>query len=199
MRWQKQVMWSWGLGCGVAVLALCVSLAWGQSRHRTNQRYIFENGIELGTGGGGSQIGGGSLRVAYCGELAENGTTYMGPAELTTVEPALAGTACDALDNTTEATADVVLTAGRTLYPRYMRCITDGTLGAGETLAFQLRDDTTNVTGVTCSLVEAGTICEVYTPEAPGMAAGSASAVRAIEASNNADDNGKCVVVFQVE
>ena len=190
----------YGRICGVCLglVVTVVALVWAQSRYRTNQRYVFPNGIELGSTAG-SQLGGGTLRVSYCGELAENGTTYLGPAELTTVEPALAGTACDALDNTTEATADVVLSAAQTLYPRYMRCITDGTLGAGETLAFQLRDDAASVTGVTCSLAVGETICEVYTPTAGAIAAGSATAVRATQASNNTDDNGKCIVLYAVE
>lgn len=189
-----RVVWS--------VLALLLGVSWAvaqtPSQYRTNQRYIFTSGIEL-PAGGGSELGGGTLRVAYCGELAEAGTIYFGAPDLTVSEPALASAACDALENATEGTADVVLSAGLTLAPRYMRCITDGTLGAAETLAFQLRAATATVAGVTCSLGEAQTVCEVFTPTAPALAVGAATAVRAIEASDNADDNAKCIVLYHVE
>lgn len=148
---------------------------------------------------GSAELGGATLRVTYCGQNAENGEIFFGASALTLIEPAIAGTECDALDSATEATADVVLSAALVLTPKYMRCTTNGVLGASETLSFQLRDDTANVTGVTCSLTEAETTCEVATPTAAAIAAGSATAVEANEASNNADDDSKCVVLYQVQ
>lgn len=148
---------------------------------------------------GGAELMGATMRVTYCGQNAENGEIFFGPQVLTGVEPALADATCDGFDNATEATADVVLSAGLTLIPKYMRCITNGTLGASETLSFQLRDDTDNVSGVTCSLAEAETTCEVLVPTAAAVAAGSATAVEANEASNNADDDSKCIVLYQVQ
>jgi hypothetical protein len=148
---------------------------------------------------GATEISASVLRVAYCGQLAENGEIFLGAPALTAPEPALADTTCDALDNATEGTADVVLSAGLTLVPRYMRCTLNGTLGASETLTAQLRDDTADVTGVTCSMAEAQTECEVLVPTASAIAAGSATAVEANEASNNADDDLKCVVFYNIQ
>jgi len=139
-----------------------------------------------------------TLRVSYCGQLAENGTIYLGTPALTAVEPALADATCDALDSGTESTADVILSAGLTLYPKYMRCTSNGTLGSGETIVAQLRDDTTSVTGLTCTIAEAQTECEVLLPDAAAIVAGSATAVRAIETSNNSDDDLKCMVLYDV-
>lgn len=152
-----------------------------------------------GSSVGAAELAAGYLRVAYCGQLVENGEVFLGAPALTTVEPVLADATCDGLDSATEATADVVLSATLALYPRYMRCVLNGTLGADETLTAQLRDDTANVTGVTCSMAEAQTTCEVATPTAAAIAAGSATAVEANEASDNSDDDLKCIVIYAIQ
>ena len=158
-----------------------------------NSAVVLPNGVV-----GGAEMAAASLRVAYCGENAENGITYFGANGITVLEDALGSAGCDALDNGTEATADVVLSAGLTMHPKYMRCITDGTLGSGETIVAQLRDDTADVTGVTCTIAEAQTTCEVLVPTAAAVAAGSATAVKVTQTSNNADDNAKCVLLYSV-
>lgn len=147
----------------------------------------------------GADFAGATLRVAYCGQLEENGEVFLGAETPSTIEPTLADSTCDANDSTNEATADVVLSTTLALYPKYMYCTANGTLGAGETLTAQLRDDTANVTGVTCSMAEAETTCEVATPSASAVAASSTSAVEANEASNNSDDDLKCIVLYAVE
>lgn len=148
---------------------------------------------------GAAELGGATLRYSYCGQNAENGTIYVGGPVLTAVEPTLADATCDGFDNATEGTADIVLSAGLALTPKYMRCILNGTLGAAETVVFQLRDDTANVTGVTCSLAVGETVCEVLTPTASAIAAGSATAVSVVQSSDNSDDDSKCVVLYQVQ
>lgn len=148
---------------------------------------------------GAAELTGATLRVAYCGQLAENGEIFLGSPALTAVEPALADATCDGFDSATEATADVVLSTTATLYPKMMRCTLNGTLGASETLTAQLRDDTANVSGVVCSMAVGETTCEVRTPTAAAIAAGSAIAVEANEASDNADDDLKCVVWYAVQ
>lgn len=204
----------WGLGA----LLVCAALAWAQARQPFSTVPDFLRGFQLNgsttitgsatagnasvvlpTGAiGGAELAAGYLRVAYCGQLAENGEIFLGAPALTTVEPVLADATCDGLDSGTEATADVVLSAILTLYPRYMRCILNGTLGASETLTAQLRDDTANVTGVACSMAAGETTCEVATPTAAAIAAGSATAVEANEASDNSDDDLKCIILYAV-
>lgn len=148
---------------------------------------------------GSAELGGVGLRVAYCGQNDENNIIYQGPVGITAIEPALADATCDALDNGTEATADVVLSAGLALSAKYMRCTTAATLAAGESIIAQLRDDTADVTGVTCTIGEAATECEVLVPTASAIAAASATAMKVTQSSNNADDDLKCVVLYQVQ
>lgn len=195
-------------------LGIVVSVLVAATTHTSTIRMTYKNGLVVEQGDSGSaaaslviptgalgaaEIGGTVLRVAYCGQLAENGEIFLGSPALTAVEPALADATCDGLDSATESTADVVLSASLALSPRYMRCTTNGTLGASETIIAQLRDDTANVTGVTCTIIEAETACEVVVPTVAAIAAGSAIAVEANEASNNADDDLKCVVLFNVQ
>lgn len=202
------------VGIAIMVLLAGATIVWAYATQRQTVHLDFRNGITVRQGGTGSanasvvlpsgSISGaeaamGYLRVAYCGQLAENGEIFLGSVVLTAVEPTLADTTCDGLDSATEATADVVLSAGLTLYPKYMRCILNGTLGAAETLTAQLRDDTANVTGVTCSMAVGETTCEVLTPTAAAIAAGSTTAVEANEASDNTDDDLKCIVLYAVQ
>lgn len=211
---------------GLLVLAVLALGAWGagaqaQSVTPRSDIWEFHNGIKLcdecttitgsTTAGnasvvlpdssvGAQEMSGAFLRVTYCGENAENSVVYMGALALTLPDEAIGSTACDALDSGTEATADVVLSTVLALAPRYMVCAHDATLGAGETIAYQLRDDTASVTGVTCTSIEATTGCEVATPTAPALAPASASAVRITQASNNADgDESKCHVIYAIQ
>lgn len=208
------------LGLALLVVAAVVTVQAGPSFFETTILYKFKNGISVtggtadftgstvtGISGGatledgsvsGADLAGASLRVTYCGQNAENGEIFLGTPVLTAAEPTLADATCDGLDSATEATADVVLSAGLVLTPKYMRCILNGTLGAAETMSYQLRDDTANVTGVTCSLAVGETVCEVETPTAASIAAGSATAVEGNQASDNSDDDSKCVVLYQV-
>lgn len=148
---------------------------------------------------GAAEVGHATLRVAYCGQNDENNVIYQGAVGITAAEPVLADATCDALDNGTEGTADVVLSAGLSLTAKYMRCTTAATLAAGETITAQLRDDTADVTGVTCQIAEAQTECEVLVPTASAIAAASATAMKVTQVSNNADDDLKCVVLYQVQ
>ena len=148
---------------------------------------------------GSAELGGVGLRVNYCGQNDENNVIYHGPQAITEIEVALASATCDGFDNATEGTADVVLSAGLAMTPKYMRCTTAATLAAGESIIAQLRDDTADVTGVTCTIGEAATECEVLVPTASAMAAGSATAMKVTQSSNNADDDLKCIVLFQVQ
>lgn len=208
-----------GLSALVVAALVVVAVEAGPSFFRTSIQYIFTNGITVEGGAvdlsgassitgditqssGGitaAELAGATLRVAYCGQNDENSTVYFGPPVLTAAEPTLADATCDGLDSGTETTADVVLSAGLALYPKYMRCITNGTLGASETLTFQLRDDAASATGVTCALAAGETTCEVKVPTAAAVAAASATAVRAVQVSDNTDDDSKCVVLYQVQ
>ena len=140
----------------------------------------------------------GGLQVIYCGQNAENGTIYFSPQPITSVAAVLADTVCDALDGGTEATQDLVLSATTGLRPIHMACITDATLGSGETLAFQLRASEASIPDMSCSLAASETACDVSVDGRWIVGPSVPTAVQAIQVSNNSDDNAKCVVTYAI-
>lgn len=153
---------------------------------------------------GALEFQGHTLKVIFCGELAENGTIYMGPVPNTTGEPAIDATACDAQVNATEATADAVIMTGAQVRPMGMECVTNATLGAGETIVVTLRASeasiqTTTAVDFACTMSVGETTC-VRLQNGSGLLTTVAPvAIRAVMASNNADaDDLKCAVWFNV-
>jgi hypothetical protein len=144
--------------------------------------------------------------VIFCGENAENGTTYFGPATAlflgdASADTTLGSAACDALDNVTEATADAPLVAGLSYKATGFWCYTDGTLGAAETIDFTLRTAAGDVvttdaalTTLTCQIAEAGTYCRTVAGSTTDIAAGATVAMKVVQSSDNADDNSWCKV-----
>lgn len=155
--------------------------------------------------GFGREIVGVMSRVIFCGELAENSTTFLGPSTGSMggngADLSIGSSACDALDNATEATADAPIS---TLVTKVIgfRCVTDGTLGASETLTFTLRTAAADVvttdgaqTTLTCALAAGETECRAIAGSTTNIAASATLAMQATEASNNADDNAWCEVM----
>ena len=109
----------------------------------------------------------------------------------------LASTHCDAEDSATEATADEVL-YNWAVKPVAMTCmITDG--GTDDVVTFQLRDDTADVTGMTCNVTLTGSgtkSCTVTDATPVTVAAGSAIAVEVTVATN--DNCAACDVLCEV-
>lgn len=140
----------------------------------------------------------------FCGQGANGATSsYIGPvlksaaADETTYVFGAAG--CDGLDSTTEATADNPLNRAGAINVVGMACtITDG--GTDDAYAFQLRDDTADVTGVTCSITLDGSgtdVCSVILDAPVAVAHGSAMAVK--QTGTDDDCSGcdtECYVYF---
>lgn len=185
----------------------------------------FLNGIKLngsttitgsGTAGNASLVlptnsvgalehGSTGVMAVFCGENAENGTIYQGPIAFTTPQPAIDATACDTLTNATETSADARLFAAgsATLRPMHMACITNGTLGASETLTITLRADAADVTAAgadfACAMAASETTCVEEDNADAVYAATTLWSMQVVQASNNADaDDTLCVVWFQV-
>lgn len=168
-----------------AILLLAASLtAWAQSTEYRDVYTNFTKGISPR----------GSMRTTYCGQNAENGTIYFSPVTITSVEPVLADATCDGLDGATEATQDVLITSHR-MRPIYFRCLTNGTLGAGETMAFQVRFGEADVSGLGCTMAAGETVCSVLT-RGDRVVQPMPTAVRVTQVSDNADDDSKCILIW---
>ena len=159
---------------------------------------------------GPDEIAGPIMNVIFCGELAENGTTYLGPAVTILggegADYQIGTAACDALDNTTEATADAPLFTNVAFKVMGGFCKTDGTLGASETLTYTVRTATASVvttdgaaTTLTCTISTGQSDCRILAGSTTDIAAGATIAMQAVEASNNADDNGWCVLTIALK
>jgi hypothetical protein len=141
--------------------------------------------------------------IYFCGDPA-NATTsvYMPPLQnqaddMTTYTYGAAG--CAGLDNTTETSGDAVVNGNGALalLVHGMACAISA-IGTDDTYTWTLRDDTEDVTGVTCSVTLDGNIqqCTVLLDAPVTIAAGSLIAIKS-EAST--DDNvsageSECVV-----
>lgn len=133
--------------------------------------------------------------IRFCGQGA-NGTTaqYMGPVPFDDTEADLAygGAGCDGLDSSTEATADAPWAPGYDFKVIGMMCsVDDG--GTDDVYTFQMRDDTADVTGVTCNVTLDGSgfdSCTVVLEAPVTVAAASAIAVKAVAATD--DDCSAC-------
>lgn len=147
----------------------------------------------LATLSGGLEVQGGdpvavpldSLR--FCGQ-GPNATTavYLSP-DTFDGNGTLPGSAhCDSEDNTTEATADEVL-FNYAIYVSGMRCeISTG--GTDDTVTFQLRDDTADVSGMTCNVTVDGAsaqTCQVLDSTPATIAAGSALAMDVVASTDD--------------
>lgn len=128
-------------------------------------------------------------KLRFCGN-GPNATTatYIGPVLESDygTDMSFTGAGCDAKDNTTEGTADLALDTVRAFKPVAMTCFT--LCGTNDTMTVQLRDDTANVTGMTCNITLTGSAanCTVRDPSPATVAANSQIAVRVV---NSTDDN----------
>jgi len=127
-----------------------------------------------------AEFGGLTNAYRFCGQGANGSTTsFVGPVPIGSngADYTTGAAGCDALDNTTEATADGPPDAFGYTVNGMICSIADG--GTDDTYTFQLRDDAADVTGVTCAVVlnGAGTdVCSISDVSVV-VAAGSAVAV----------------------
>jgi hypothetical protein len=145
-----------------------------------------------------SEFGIPTFEQVYCGQLDENGTIYFGAGNEFAVGATVhtpGSTACDALDNATEATADAaLLPLDLKIYG--MVCLTLGTLGSGETLVYSARSAEADLADdLTCTIAEGETYCSDL-GSSTTVTGGATVAIQAVQTSNNADDDGWCKIVF---
>lgn len=152
---------------------------------------------------GPTELTGFHQNLVICGDDAGAATTnYLGPSlpswKGDGSDYSLASTACDALDNTVEATADLVVST-LALKAHGMRCISDATQGAGESVVFTLRSaaaDTTPV--ISCTIAEAATECRSNVATTTNIAAGATLAVKVVPTGDNAAGNVWCSVLMSM-
>lgn len=153
----------------------------------------------------GQEISGVFMNVIFCGQAEENATTYLGPATAIlggdgSTSYAISSAACDALDNTTESTADAPLFTNVAFKVAGLYCKTSGTLGASETVVFTMRSAAAGTTpAITCTISEAQSDCRSLTGTTTDIAAGATVAVQAVQSSNNADDDLWCSVSIALQ
>jgi hypothetical protein len=156
---------------------------------------------------GGAEVSGMPLTLTFCGQADENGTIYLSPTSgingvdfADGADYSIAGTACDGLDGATEGTQDLVIFPEVAFKVMGMYCMTNGTLGASEALTLTLRSAAANVTpSVSCAVGEAATSCRSLSGTTTDVAAGAAVAVRAVQVSNNSDDDLWCQVAIMLQ
>jgi len=138
--------------------------------------------------------------VIFCGQAAENDTIYYGPATAVfggdgSASYAISSAACDALDNATEATADAPIFTNVAFKITGLYCKQSGTLGAGESATFTVRSATADTTPAISCVISAGeTDCRSLTGSTTDITAGATVAVKAVQVSNNTDDDHWCKV-----
>lgn len=144
--------------------------------------------------------------IRFCGNGHSGATpVFIGPVLLDDTEADLVfgGVGCDALDSTTETTADNPWHEAFAFKPVAMTCVIKctGASAADDLVTFQLRDDTSGVTDITCQAQLAGDAtpvqCTVRDPTPATVAANSAVAVSVSgvdDACNDAGDDVECLV-----
>lgn len=183
-------------------------IQFGEASEDISLGFATSNEVVVSTDTGVTRVDFGSIGVKtaapmmllssqlFCGQGA-NGTTtsYIGP-----VLPSLAddmrtyvfgAAGCDGLDSTTEATADAVVSYGAIKVVGMQCLIDDG--GTDDVYTFYGRDDTANITGLTCTVTLDGAnndTCTVILDEPVTVAAASAMAVSQAAATN--DDCSSC-------
>jgi hypothetical protein len=162
---------------------------------------VPDNSIALG-----SEVSGFAEPVTFCGQLPNATTGYLGPGvaglDGTPTDYVMGGTACDALDSGTEATADAPIS---TLAVKVvgMRCKQSAASGASETTAYTLRTATAdavttdgNATAITCNIDGASaTECRSVAGSTTNIAAGATMAVKVVASANLSAQDARCQVL----
>src|SRR5262245_32094313 len=211
----------------VALFFLLVGLVAAQSIARHTEIYDFINGFKIhggttitgttGTGtaavvlpsnsvGLGTEISGYAEPVTFCGQLPNATTGYLGPGTAgldgISTDYVMGGTACDALDSGTEATADAPLST-LALKAVGMRCKQSAASGSSKTTTYTLRTAEGDVvttdggaTAMTCSIAGASaTECRSVAGSTTNIAAGATVAVKVVTDANLSAQDGRCLVL----
>ena len=225
LRRSPQAIWV-AIGC---YLVAALVVAQGMDAPHS-EIYRFVNGFKLGndpaaptiTGSAGTgtasvqmptnsiglgrEVSGFAEPVTFCGQLPNATTGYLGPGLLgldgTPTDYIMGGTACDALDSGTEATADAPLST-LALKVVGMRCKQSAASGAAETTAYTLRTAAADAvttdggaTTISCSIDGASaTECRSVAGSTTDIVAGATMAVKVVASANLSAQDGRCVVL----
>lgn len=218
-------MRKWMLGAGA--LLLVVAAAYAQSTLNDTILRNLVNGFRVGgssiitgaagTGtaalnlptnsvGLGTEISGFGTVVRFCGDLANATASYLGPGLLglngTPTDYIIAGTACNALDSTTEATADAPLST-LALKVLGMHCKQSAAPGASQTNVYTFRtaaaDAVTTDGGaaaITCTISGAtATECRSVSGSTVNIVAGDPVAVKSLPSYDASTQDAACNVL----
>jgi hypothetical protein len=137
--------------------------------------------------------------VILCGQLISTGVSYLGPSVAAFLgsgaDTTAGGTVCDALDSTTEATADapIFTSVAFKVTGMYCKASDDGALG----VVFTLRSAAANVSpSITCTASgSAGASdCRTNTGTNTDIAAGATIAVSAVTGEDLSTQDGWCML-----
>ena len=184
-------------------------LEYGNSEPYNKNVDIIGGRLPLTPGGGASNS------AIFCGQLANAGTIYLGPANVAdatgengegaNAQASAGGTVCNALDSATEATADAPLYTNLRVRVTGMYCkaVADaGTTGSGTNGAvFTLRSAAADTAPVlTCTVPTTGIECQATpaTANIPVIAAGATMAVKAVSTEDLSAMDGWCRVFYSV-
>jgi hypothetical protein len=179
---------------------LVVGLAWAAGE-MTDETDIIMNYTAGVRARGAAVPMGFTQNLVICGDDAGTTTTnYLGPSlpswKGDGTDYSLASTACSALDSTTEATADLVVSS-LAMRAFGMRCISDATQAAGESLVMTLRSAAADTVPVlSCTIGEAATECRQSLASSAPIAAGATLAVKVVPAGNNSAAHVWCSVLM---
>jgi hypothetical protein len=134
--------------------------------------------------------------VILCGDIDSGASTYWGPN--TTVfggdasaSSAISSSACQALDNTTEGTADAAILANTAFKVLGMRCSVTGSGSNGVTMT--ARSAAADLTpSVTCTIATGETTCASVTGSTTDVAAGATIAIHYADTEDLNAQDGWC-------
>lgn len=139
------------------------------------------------------------VNIVFCGQQANNGTIYLGPADDSYDagggEYAIGGVACDALDSATEATADgpISIASNNAIKVTGMTCKASSSGSNG--VAFTLRTGAAATTpSIGCTVATSATTCTDNAFTTTDIVAGATMAVRAVNTEDLSAQDGWCVV-----
>lgn len=153
--------------------------------------------------------------VVLCGQLGNNGTVFLGPANVadatgengegSNAQASAGGAVCNGLGSATEATADAPMYTNlrATITAMYCKAVTDsGATGSGANgVVFTLRSDAANTVPVASCTVPTGAVECIWTPTTaalPVISAASTIAVKAVSTEDVSANDGWCRVFYSV-
>jgi hypothetical protein len=163
--------------------------------------YDFKNGLKLSSGSTITEAYALAEPVVFCGDLGNATTSYLGPGLVglngTPTDYVMAGTACNALDSTTEATADAPLSTLATKIMGFRCKVSTAPTGTNSHI-FTLRSNAAVATpteGAYTSLTGTATECHSQTGALAAIAANAPVAIAALSNYDASAADARCVAI----